>query len=60
MEKTNVMRILEQKKIKYEPHCLEHAEGLSGAEMAAGLSQNPAQVFKTLVTVGKSNEIMCL
>lgn len=56
MEKTNVMRILDQKKIKYTPHCLENAEGLSGVEMAAGLSQNPEQVLKTLVTLGKSKK----
>lgn len=56
MEKTNVMRILDQKKIKYIPHCLEHAEGLSGVEMAEKLSQNPHQVFKTLVTVGKTKK----
>lgn len=56
MEKTNVMRILDQKKIKYTPHCLENADGLSGVEMAAGLSQNQEQVFKTLVTVGKTKK----
>lgn len=56
MEKTNVMRILDQKKIPYIPHCLENAQGLSGVEMAEGLSQNPAQVFKTLVTVGKTKK----
>lgn len=56
MEKTNVMRILDQKKISYTPHCLENAEGLSGVEMAAGLSQNQKQVFKTLVTVGKTKK----
>lgn len=56
MEKTNVMRVLDQKKIKYKPHCLENAEGLSGTEMAKGLGQNPEQVFKTLVTVGKTKK----
>lgn len=56
MEKTNVMRVLDQKKIKYTPHCLENAEGLSGTEMALGLGQNPKQVFKTLVTVGKTKK----
>lgn len=56
IEKTNVMRVLDQKKIKYIPHCLENAEGLSGVEMANGLGQNVEQVFKTLVTVGKSKK----
>lgn len=53
-EKTNVMRLLEQKKIKFQSHHLNIAEAISGVEMAALLNQDPAQVFKTLVTVGKS------
>lgn len=53
-EKTNVMRLLEQKKIKFSSYHLDITEALSGVEMAARLNQNPAQVFKTLVTVGKS------
>lgn len=53
-EKTNVMRLLEQKKIKFQSHHLDITEALSGVEMAAMLGQNPAQVFKTLVTVGKT------
>ena len=53
-EKTNVMRLLEQKKIKFQSHHLDITEALSGVEMADMLGQNPAQVFKTLVTVGKT------
>ena len=53
-EKTNVMRLLEQKKIKFQSHHLELTEAVSGVEMAAMLGQNPSQVFKTLVTVGKT------
>lgn len=53
-DKTNVMRLLEQKKIKFQSHHLNLTEALSGVEMAALLNQNPAQVFKTLVTVGKT------
>ena len=53
-EKTNVMRLLAQKKIKFESYHLDSTEALSGVEMAAMLEQNPAQVFKTLVTVGKT------
>lgn len=53
-EKTNVMRLLEQKKIKYQSRRLDITEALSGVEMAALLNQNPAHVFKTLVTVGRS------
>lgn len=54
MEKTNVMRILEQKKAKYESHCYAGTDAVSGAEVAAVLGQNPDRVFKTLVTEGHS------
>ncbi|MBQ8278462.1 MAG: Cys-tRNA(Pro) deacylase [Roseburia sp.] len=53
-EKTNVMRILEQKKIPYEAHTYDSTEAISGMEVATVLGQNPNQVFKTLVTVGAS------
>lgn len=53
-EKTNVMRILDQKKISYEPHFYDSTEAISGMEVATVLGQNPNQVFKTLVTVGAS------
>ena len=53
-EKTNVMRILEQKKIKFQSHHLDITEAVSGVEMAAMLGQDPAHVFKTLVTAGKT------
>ena len=55
-EKTNVMRILEQKKIPYTAHCYADTDALSGVEVASALGQNPAQVFKTLVTKGKSGK----
>lgn len=57
MEKTNVMRVLDQKKTPYQAYCYleEGKEALTnGAEVAAALGQDPAKVFKTLVTVGKS------
>ena len=53
-EKTNVMRILEQKKIKYNSYCYADTDAISGIEVAEALGQDPKQVFKTLVTVGKS------
>ena len=53
-EKTNVMRILEQKKIPYEAHTYDTTEAISGMEVATVLGQNPKQVFKTLVTIGAS------
>ena len=54
MEKTNVMRILDQKKISYKAHEYGDTGAVSGMEVATALNQNPNQVFKTLVTVGAS------
>ncbi len=53
-DKTNVMRLLEQKKIPYEHMEMADAEGLSGVEIAQKQGENPAQTFKTLVTTGKT------
>ena len=53
-EKTNVMRILEQHKIPYQAYCYAGTEAVSGVAVAEVLHQNPAQVFKTLVTVSGS------
>ncbi len=52
--KTNVMRILDKQKIAYTSHCYAHTSAVSGVEVAAVLNQDPERVFKTLVTVGKS------
>ena len=52
MEKTNVMRLLDQKKVPYESYCYVESGTTVGTEVAAVLGQNPNQVFKTLVTVG--------
>ena len=54
--KTNVMRILEQKRIKYKGYTYDCTEALSGTEVASALNENSNHVFKTLVTVGKSKE----
>ncbi len=54
MEKTNVMRILDQKKVAYTPHCIGDNTKLSGIEVANALEMPPERVFKTLVTVSKS------
>ena len=58
-EKTNVMRILEQKQISYTAHTYEHEEGVAvdGVTVAAQLGQDPEQVFKTLVARGASKSI---
>lgn len=55
IEKTNVMRVLDQKKINYTSYCYIDTGVVSGVEVAAVLNQDPRQVFKTLVTVGSSN-----
>lgn len=53
-EKTNVMRVLEGKKISYESHSYEPDAAMSGEEIAGILGEDPEKVFKTLVTQGKS------
>lgn len=53
-EKTNVMRKLESLKIPFGEHYYTATEAISGIEVANTLKQNPEQVFKTLVTTGKS------
>lgn len=53
-EKTNVMRILEQKKIAYKSYEYSDTDAISGVEVAEVLGENPNQVFKTLVTVAPS------
>lgn len=56
--KTNVMRILEQKKIKYTAHEYAHGdEAVDGVRVAEICGQNPAQVFKTLVAQGASKKV---
>ena len=55
-EKTNVMRILDKNKINYNHYCYVGTDAISGIEVANVLNQNPSQVFKTLVTIGKSKK----
>ncbi len=54
-EKTNVMRILDQKKVKYNSYTYLKTGAISGMEVAKALDENPNLTFKTLVTVGKTN-----
>ncbi len=53
-EKTNVMRVLDGKKISYESHSYEPDATMTGEEIAGILGEDPDKVFKTLVTQGKS------
>lgn len=55
-EKTNVMRFLEQKKIPYRMHDYTESGAIAGEDVARVLDENPDEVFKTLVTVGKSKQ----
>ena len=56
-EKTNVMRTLDRLKLAYHPYAFDTGDvAISGTEVAALLGKDPAQVFKTLVTIGKSGK----
>lgn len=55
-EKTNVMRLLEQKKIPYRMHDYTQSGAIAGEDVARVLGENPDEVFKTLVTIGKSKQ----
>ena len=54
--KTNVMRMLDKAKVNYKHYTYAETDAISGIEVATVLKQNPLQVFKTLVTVGKSGQ----
>ena len=53
-EKTNVMRVLDQKKVPYTAHAYPPDGPVDGVSVAAYLGQDPEQVFKTLVTKAAS------
>ena len=55
-DKTNVMRLLDGKKISYAAHTYEQDPTKTGEEIAALLGEEADQVFKTLVTQGKSGQ----
>lgn len=54
--KTNAMRFLEKQKIAYTAHEYPHEEGVAvdGVTVARTMGEDPACVFKTLVTQGAS------
>lgn len=57
-QKTNVMRVLEQKKIKYTAHEYAHRdEAVDGVTVAGLTGLAVEKVFKTLVTRGASKAI---
>ena len=53
-DKTNVMRVLDSKKISYESHSYEPDATMTGQEIAEILGEDAGKVFKTLVTQGKT------
>ena len=56
-EKTNVMRLLDQKKIPYTPRQYDVSDkALDGVTAATRLGIDPAACFKTLVTVSGSKK----
>ena len=55
-DKTNAMRMFDAAGLPHEVLFYDAEAAVSGVEVAAALGQDPDQVFKTLVTVGKSGE----
>ena len=55
-DKTNVMRVLDSKKIAYTAHTYEQDPTMTGAEIAQILGEDADKVFKTLVTQAKSGQ----
>ena len=53
-DRTNVMRVLDTKKIRYESHSYEPDPSKTGEEIAGILGEDPDKVYKTLVTQGKT------
>ena len=53
-DKTNVMRVLDAKKISYESHSYEPDATMTGEQIAGVLGEPAEKVFKTLVTQGKT------
>lgn len=55
-QKTNAMRILEQKKLPHRLNFYDCDEFTDAVQIAQMLGQDPKQTFKTLMCVGKSGE----
>ena len=56
-EKTNVMRLLDQKKVPYIPHYYACPDGaVDGVSVAARIGKDAGAVFKTLVTQGATGK----
>ncbi len=56
-QKTNVMRILEQAHLTYDPKYYDTSDGqLDGVSVAEKMGENPDEVYKTLVCRGHSGD----
>ena len=55
MEKTNPMRILDRAGIAYTGHDYSASGKVAAMDVAEEMGENPEEVFKTLVTQGKSD-----
>ena len=56
MQKTNVMRVLDQRKVPYEAHYYPHSgEAVDAESVAALIGRDIRQVYKTLVARGASS-----
>lgn len=55
-EKTNVMRVLDSKKIEYNSFNYVDSGVISGIDVATVMGQSPDRVFKTLVTESASKK----
>ncbi len=55
--KTNVMRILDRAKVKYNTYAYDHSDGLiDGVSVASKMGQPVERVYKTLVTQGTGRD----
>lgn len=55
MEKTNPMRILDKAGVNYTVHDYSASGAISATDVASVMGEKPEEVFKTLVTQGKSD-----
>ena len=57
-QKTNVMRLLDQKKIPYRAHAYPHGDtAVDGVTVAGLIGKEPESVFKTLVARGANKGV---
>ena len=55
-DKTVVMKLLDKRGITYTPYVYDCPTALSAEELAVKLGKRNCEIFKTLVTVGKSGQ----